>query len=432
MDYIELCFSVSVLLFSNFNILSVKFSPRKHLFILFGIGLITYVVYLFSQPLSSVMIAILFGIVLYREGYHIVISFVCSVFNMVLAALLLNMIIITFIAGSKGVNNYDYFTNNTQYMLKIMVLLLVAMYGITKLLGIIVRKFNKRFQFKDLKADNKFSLILIMSTFIIFATVYYIAYKNNTEWIDVTIIAVYLILFIAIIYTVITVYNKQAEMKLKENELNNLTEYTNKLEIIYNDMRRVKHDYSNVLTSMIGYMEEKEMDGLIKYFNEEIIPFSKQLEANNNKLGLLSMLKQVEIKAIVSNKVIMALDKGINVLIDITEPFGIESVGIVDICRITGILLDNAIEAAQGAEQPEVQIGFINGSTSKTIVINNTCKVDNEPIYKMYEEGYSTKGNNRGLGLSIYTKIVDRYAVLSKSTVIEDGYFKQVLTIKEL
>ena len=66
-----------------------------------------------------------------------------------------------------------------------------------------------------------------------------------------------------------------------------------------------------------------------------------------------------------------------------------------------GILLDNAIEAAEDVDDKEVRVAIIRMNESILIVINNTYDTSqNLKVYELFEEGFSTKGKNRGLGLS--------------------------------
>ncbi|ADZ19124.1 Histidine kinase-like ATPase [Clostridium acetobutylicum EA 2018] len=51
-------------------------------------------------------------------------------------------------------------------------------------------------------------------------------------------------------------------------------------------------------------------------------------------------------------------------------------------------------------------------------------------IYKIYKRGFSTKGDNRGIGLSNLKDIIGKYPNVMLDTVIEDNQFKQIIDIK--
>lgn len=47
----------------------------------------------------------------------------------------------------------------------------------------------------------------------------------------------------------------------------------------------------------------------------------------------------------------------------------------------------------------------------------------------MYDEGFSTKGKNRGIGLNIVKDTVEDYSNILLNTEIKDNLFKQELVV---
>ncbi|WP_242857036.1 sensor histidine kinase [Pseudobacteroides cellulosolvens] len=238
----------------------------------------------------------------------------------------------------------------------------------------------------------------------------------------------YFLLLMIIIYILITSITKEMDLKNKQIQFESLQEYTCSLEKLYTDMRAFRHDYINILSSMIGYIESKDIESLEKYFNEKIFPLSKGMASNNFKLGLLSNIKITEIKGIFSSKLIRAQELNINVFIDIAEPIEKINMDIIDLSRVIGILLDNAIEAAIKCDEPFMKVAVINKENSVLIVIINSI-YEEVPIYKIYEKGFSTKGVNRGLGLYNLKQITGKCDNVSLDTIIENGEFKQLVEI---
>ena len=178
----------------------------------------------------------------------------------------------------------------------------------------------------------------------------------------------------------------------------------------------------------MGYIENKDMDGLERYFNKRILCLSEGIEANNLKIGNLKNIKVTEIKGILSSKLIRAQELEIDTFIDIVEPIEKINMDIIDLSRIVGILLDNAVEGAVECDKPSLKVGIINKENSILIVIINSVK-DKIPIYKIYEKGFSTKGENRGLGLYSLKEITNKYNNVFLDTVLENNEFKQLLQI---
>ncbi|MBU3156324.1 GHKL domain-containing protein [Clostridium estertheticum] len=239
----------------------------------------------------------------------------------------------------------------------------------------------------------------------------------------------YFIIFGLIGYSFITNAKKELQIGNKKRQLANLKEYTETLEILYNETRKFRHDHINVLTSMVGYMDKNDMQGLRRYFDNKIIPIGTSFEKKNFKLGLLQNIKIPEIKGVVSSKLITAQHKEINVFIDIMEPIEDINIDIIDICKILGIILDNAIEASGDCENPIIKFAIINKKRSVIIIVINQCLENTPPIYKLFEKEFSTKGKNRGLGLNNLKEIINSYNNVSLDTSIKDNEFIQNIEV---
>ena len=105
-----------------------------------------------------------------------------------------------------------------------------------------------------------------------------------------------------------------------------------------------------------------------------------------------------------------------------------------ELCRILGILLDNAIEAAKMCEEKiiNIQVRRDFKIDRKLIIIENTYKNKSLNIDKIFEKGYSTKKNNEelhGLGLWNIRRILHKNSNLNLFTTKKDKLFSQQLEI---
>ncbi|MCI9232800.1 MAG: GHKL domain-containing protein, partial [Lachnospiraceae bacterium] len=52
-------------------------------------------------------------------------------------------------------------------------------------------------------------------------------------------------------------------------------------------------------------------------------------------------------------------------------------------------------------------------------------------VHKIWQQGYSTKGADRGLGLASYRKILAGYEDVLPATAVQEGYFIQEFKVRE-
>lgn len=100
-----------------------------------------------------------------------------------------------------------------------------------------------------------------------------------------------------------------------------------------------------------------------------------------------------------------------------------------DISRIIGVYLDNAIEAASISEEKTIEIQFYLENKNIVFCLGNTFKGKIEES-KLDNEGYSSKGKNRGYGLPLVKDLLSKHEELKDERVIVDQYYVQKLIIK--
>lgn len=302
----------------------------------------------------------------------------------------------------------------------------------------IILGYSFKFLFKRLKksylAINKTYLLVIsivlVSSFMILSTYSQIPKSSETTLKGYALIFISILLFFAIVIILISI-NTLREMRYKQSleEIETYYEYTLQIESINNEMRKFRHDYVNILTTMSEYIRENDMDGLKTYFNDNIVPMKDNLQMNSTKINGTDNLKVRAIKGLVTTKILQAQEKNIPISIEVPELIDHIEMNTVDLSRIIGIIIDNAIEASEELEDALIRIAFINVETSVMFIVMNKCKEDMPKIHELFQDSFSTKGDNRGLGLTTLKDITDTTENVLLDTTIENGYFVQKVEI---
>ncbi|RIL71504.1 GHKL domain-containing protein, partial [Staphylococcus devriesei] len=273
------------------------------------------------------------------------------------------------------------------------------------------------------------SAVLILSFIILYA------YSHITN-VGEDSIKLYGLIFIGIIFsftiiiTFISHYTLR-ELRYKRNvqEIETYYEYTLQIEAINNEMRKFRHDYVNILTTMSEYIRENDMDGLKKYFEDNIVPMKDNLQMNSIKINGTENLKVRAIKGLVTTKILQAQEKNIPISIEVPELVEHIEMNTIDLSRVIGIIIDNAIEASENLDDALIRIAFINTEASVMFIVINKCEKDMPRIHELFQERFSTKGENRGLGLSTLKEITDSTENVLLDTTIENEYFVQKVEI---
>lgn len=236
------------------------------------------------------------------------------------------------------------------------------------------------------------------------------------------------------IFIVIMMYilRRDAKLQAQNVQYESLQRYTEQVEELYQNIRGFKHDYINILSTMQLYMEQEDWVNLKTYFNTEILPTGATFQDSSQALGQLSNLQIPELKSILYNKLVKAIELGLKVQLEIRKPITKIAIKNVDIARVIGIYLDNAIEALLelDSECPrQLSVALIDMKDSVVIIIQNNCKELPLNLHKLGTLSYTTKGKNRGMGLYLAAKTLRSYKNIQKETTYENNTFTQTLKI---
>jgi two-component system sensor histidine kinase AgrC len=318
----------------------------------------------------------------------------------------------------------------------IMILLYAIIFTIIALiLAFVTRYFIQRLS-RSILSLNKIYLtligIILLATFL---TLYMYMPKEVISYGDFKYLAVIYVIFIIIIaILIITVsFSIVREVQYKRNmkEIENYYKYTLQIEQINNEMRKFRHDYVNILSTMSDYIRENDMEGLRNYFTTEILPMQDSMQMNAVKINGIENLKIREIKGLVTTKILQAQEMNISISVEVNEQITKIDMPTIDLSRIIGIIIDNAIEASENIdEDPLIRIAFLkNSDVSVTFIVMNKCEDDIPRVHTLFQENFTTKKGNSGLGLSTLKEITESKSNVLLDTTIENNYFVQKVEI---
>lgn len=225
-------------------------------------------------------------------------------------------------------------------------------------------------------------------------------------------------------------YISKKEMQTRQDAFDALQRYTERVESTYDTLRSFKHDYHNIMLSMSHYIESGDMNGLKTFYNETIAPIDKQISTDTAHLNQLKKLGIPELKSLLSSKLLYAADQGIDVAIDIRDEVFALLMDTLDLVRVTGILLDNAIEAALECDAPAIHFSVISLERQCLFIIKNTFVDKGIPLSSIRQPDVSSKGKNRGVGLYNVEQILKKQRDVLWETETSDGLFIQRLQLR--
>lgn len=381
---------------------------------------------------SSVLIKILYSFPL---ATSIILS-ITSYFLYVLGDIVASIIIINELGISYSIVKQNFTLSLFAHSIIFMVSLLFA------IIISVVRKYNDKLKrilklpmlkinFRVMFFIYSFITILIISIFGELHINIVLQGENRMGILIACSIVVYFIISLAVIYFYNIALKERFKSEEKEREYKQLIVYTEVIEGLIKNLRTYQHNYINTLASIRGYVEQNEYESLKKYLDEEVFKDTNKILKGKDVFSSLQKMSNPGIKGLIATKINNAINNNIQFNVEVLEDidFSCYQIETIDICKILGILLDNAIEAAVESEKKNISLLITKNQQDVSIVITNTFK--NAPdINKIFNYGYSTKGKNRGIGLPIVKEILNtKYPNILLNTIINEDTFIAELVI---
>ncbi len=273
------------------------------------------------------------------------------------------------------------------------------------------------------------SIIWIGLIVICLAGLIIIAFKNVIAISFSSYITDLILLILFLILIVIAFYNDQKAKKEIENTkilLDFMAQYEKKID----EDRINRHEMLNNLLILKSY-KDKNSEKYNNTLNDIIDLYNKKSIGIKNINKLPSGLK-----GIIYYKINAIKNAKANISINISKQLSttLENMNYKTyamLCKVVGITVDNAIEAAIKSKEKIISIDIYENNDFVIIEIDNSFsnKVD---MKKINNKNYTTKGVNRGLGLYIVKSIIRTNKNISINQEIVDKLFITKIQIKNL
>lgn len=228
-------------------------------------------------------------------------------------------------------------------------------------------------------------------------------------------------IFLYLYSTILRIRTRVLEWEMQATDT-----YLSSLLSINQEFRGVKHDFNNILQGYGGFLEIGDYSGL-EHYHEQVVQTVKH---TGDFLSILDVLRpRIAIYSLLAGACERAQQARINFSVNLICDVSQVVLSDVDFCRILGITLDNAIEAAHGSNERQVTISF-EQKNSRTIVIaiSNTTR-DDVDVARVLEEGYTTKPAHAGIGLSQVQHILNRYELCFLRVCYHENQFTVFLIL---
>lgn len=279
---------------------------------------------------------------------------------------------------------------------------------------------------------EKSTFIIMVIVILCLSIVVFVIYQNFYIESSLSYLILINLFFIGVYVFMIGFFVEKSNNDNLISKYDQLHEYSKTYEQELVKRSKRQHEYENQLIIIRSMIEENE-DNVVEYINR--ILKSDEKKNDIKWLTKLTYIPYGGLKGLLYFKLNEMMNKKLNVYLEVSEDLKKKSLwktyeeDAQDISRIIGVYLDNAIEAASISEEKTIEIQFYLENKNIVFCLGNTFKGKLEES-KLDNEGYSSKGRNRGYGLPLVKDILSKHEELKAERVIVDQYYVQKLIVK--
>ncbi|MEH6955888.1 DcuS/MalK family sensor histidine kinase [Neobacillus drentensis] len=196
----------------------------------------------------------------------------------------------------------------------------------------------------------------------------------------------------------IATFRDKTEMQVLAEQLTGVRTYADTL-------RAQAHEFMNKLHVILGMVHTGHYEKVVEYISETV-------DHRNSEIGFVTKkIKDPVFAGFLIGKLSYARETGVELSVSCTHPLMKPVVSDVthELITIVGNLVDNAIKAVTDSPVKKIAVGFEYGDDILTIEIKDTGTGMSEELQnQIFNKGFSTNGENRGLGMYLVSQAVKK------------------------
>lgn len=232
--------------------------------------------------------------------------------------------------------------------------------------------------------------------------------------------------FILLLFRV-AFYKDSATFSVEEKD--GLVSYYQGLTESLTAMGEMRHDIKNIFFTMGNFVNRSDDQEMKTFFWDKIYRYSLDTIRQSELLSTLYQIPNESLQAFLYLKCSQIQTQKIPIQLEVQLMHEKYQVGmdVIDMTRILGILLDNAMEEAQQAQDGYVEIKITATEAGCSYIIRNP--VTEQTRTNGVHLGVTTKGHGHGQGLLIVRKLLEQYDYVALSSLLLDGEYTQSLSV---
>lgn len=280
------------------------------------------------------------------------------------------------------------------------------------------------------KVISFFAIITVVTIVVIPLPFLFTRTTSDLLLIYINVFHLFLLIFqVAFVYVLYYMEEYRITLDYMKQSQKSRVEYYHDLNKNLQDMENLRHDIKNLFMTMGGFVEKSGDPAMKSFYQEKIYPFALDQIEKNYQFSQLYQIPSETLRSFLHMKLFQAfnLNENISLHIQIDKDSFFLGMDIIDLTRILGILMDNAIDECENIPDSHININIRNQENLVSYSIKNSIRANHKFDHMIM--GKSDKTGHSGRGLQITKEIVASYPQVMLNTYYDKEEFRQSLNI---
>lgn len=282
---------------------------------------------------------------------------------------------------------------------------------ISSVLGLVIAYAIKKIMYlmgkRKLTIRNRGIFALVITCGLVLGTTMMNFYVN-TGMVDTNVVLVS-ILVMLMFFCLYWLEQANGEIERKNYELEMQRVYGSTYEQLLREVRRKQHDYKNQIGAIYSmHLVANSLEELVDMQSE----YMEELQSDSKYDAILTRCGNAILAGYLYYRCMSCEQEGVTVDYDIRIDKADCSFAVHEIIELLGVFIDNACENFTIEQQSDKHIKLKLKEEDEKIIfsVENPAKhMSFSEMSNMFVRGYSSKGENRGIGLARVRELVDSY-----------------------
>lgn len=238
------------------------------------------------------------------------------------------------------------------------------------------------------------------------------------------------IIILLLVTSIIFSIDRNSKLVSLSNYYNEIYEYSKLYEELNYDYRMKLHENKNQLLLIRGMTRKNNKK--LNIFLDRLLDLNDEL-IDNYYLSDLSFIPFPGMKNLINNKLMELNKKGASIEVFVSDDLNNYNFSFIcnkdyhDLSILLGVILDNMIDEVNISNKKLISLNvYIEDNLLHMSFANSIDR--NINIDKIYKKGYSSKGNNRGVGLTLVSDVIKNSEILDcKSNIVYDFFIQDII-----